>query len=79
MDKYSVHCYYWSGNFGISNNSILAQMRNTFKGDCYRCFKTVKPGQGHFEIIRNRTIKMRSKWRVQCASCAIKHRNEKAL
>lgn len=38
-------------------------MRNKFKGQCYKCGKTVDVGKGHFE-------RHGSKWRVQCAEHA---------
>ena len=42
-------------------------MRNKYAGTCYRCGKTVAPGDGHFE-------RHQGGWRTQHASCAIKHR-----
>lgn len=41
--------------------------RNKYAGQCYRCRKTVQPGDGHFERILGG-------WRVQHASCAVIHR-----
>lgn len=42
-------------------------MRNKFPGECYRCKSWVPAGEGHFE-------RLGSTWRVQHATCAIKHR-----
>jgi hypothetical protein len=42
-------------------------MRNRYPGPCYRCGKTVAPGDGHFE-------RHKGAWRTQHASCAIEHR-----
>lgn len=44
-------------------------MRNRFAGTCYRCGKSVAPGDGHFE-------RHQGGWRTQHASCAIEHRNQ---
>lgn len=41
--------------------------RNRYAGTCYRCKKTVPPGEGHFE-------RFAGGWRVQHASCAIEMR-----
>ncbi len=42
-------------------------MRNKYPGPCYRCFEHVGVGEGHFELFRGR-------FRLQHATCAIKHR-----
>ena len=42
-------------------------MRNRFSGSCYRCTNIVGVGEGHFE-------RFHGGWRLQHASCAIKHR-----
>jgi len=42
-------------------------MRNRYPGVCYRCNSFVPAGDGHFERFGN-------SWRVQHATCAIKHR-----
>jgi hypothetical protein len=42
-------------------------MRNKYRGTCYRCGKTVEPGDGHFERFEGR-------WRTQHADCAIELR-----
>lgn len=42
-------------------------MRNQYAGTCYRCGKTVSPGEGHFE-------RHAGGWRTQHASCAIRFR-----
>jgi len=48
-------------------------MRNKYPGTCYRCGQTVGKGQGHFEKVKGTY----NSWRVQHASCAIKHREKK--
>lgn len=58
-------------------------MRNTYPGICYRCKKTCKEGEGHFELIpkNQRRIPPRGfqavRWRLQHAACAIQHRATK--
>lgn len=42
-------------------------MRNKYPGTCYRCFKPVKVGEGHYE-------RYKRGWIVQHAKCAIEHR-----
>ena len=44
-------------------------MRNKFAGTCYRCGEICPAGEGHFE-----RTPFSHGWRVQHASCAIKHR-----
>jgi hypothetical protein len=54
--------------------------RNQFEGQCFRCGKTVKAGEGHFERVgKIQREKFGSavwgkKWIVQHADCAIEHR-----
>jgi hypothetical protein len=47
-------------------------MRNKYQGICYRCGKTVMPGEGHFEKIKN------GGWNVQHAECAIEYRRRQS-
>lgn len=42
-------------------------MRNRYAGMCYRCGKHVPEGAGHFE-------RHQGGWRVQHASCVLKHK-----
>lgn len=48
-------------------------MRNKYGGPCYRCGQWVRPGEGHFEKVRDRGSPVR--WRTQHAECAIAYRN----
>lgn len=46
-------------------------MRNSYPGVCYRCKEEeVKSGDGHFEIIPKKE-RVKSRWRLQHAHCAI--------
>lgn len=55
-------------------------MRNKFGGNCYRCGKYVKAGDGHFQFVDAAAIATfgslvrGQKTLVQHASCAIEHR-----
>lgn len=42
-------------------------MRNRYPGKCYRCGANIAAREGHFERFGH-------SWRLQHASCAIKHR-----
>lgn len=54
--------------------------RNRFPGQCYRCGKTVKANEGHFQQEDSRQFKhwpgyrRTGKWLLQHADCAIEHR-----
>jgi len=54
----------------LSTTGIGRLMRNRFPGTCYRCGKTVKKDEGHFE--RNK-----GSWRVQHVTCCLEHKAKK--
>jgi len=53
-------------------------MRNRFAGPCYRCGKTVAPGQGFFEKpdakrLERLKLGLHVKWLTQHKECSVKY------